>query len=398
MRAHLLPLPLLCSLGLLACLSACVPAPLGKYYKPIYEAPGATYSGDQCRGQAGAPASLTWEVADGVTLNVSAWRSYGERDRPDRPLRLTFQLPLDTRFQFLADGIRVSKRAEDEGQVIPAKLDIAATIMMPSGQAVDMTNIAPTPFNDPAARQAVENFSGSVSLHFSWQDNFVPQALAMEIPPIVLLDTPSTALAPLKVLATAKKRPDRYPGEFKSQTSLIYTTPASEAALAARYAKCTQETPPRKCEQIPLYDDGGFSLAQRGFNFSGRWYVYDVEKHTPFSGSLNVAYSEPVKWKFASNNIRITDLSSQAERTYQFERFPLYLRYQVPFATPVRGVNDAPYSKTTSININSSLGREELPRYFIKLPPVLINGKQYQIKPIELERRLFDFGLEPFNC
>jgi hypothetical protein len=44
------------------------------------------------------------------------------------------------------------------------------------------------------------------------------------------------------------------------------------------------------------------------------------------------------------------------------------------------------------------LGTEELPRYFIKLPPLLINGKPYQIKPIELERRLFDFGLEPFNC
>ena len=152
MRASLpplFPLPLLCSIGLLACLSAClcacVPAPLGKYYKPIYGAPGATYSGDQCQGQAGAPASLTWEIADGVSLNVSAWRTYGERNRPDRPLRLTLQIPLGTRFQFLGDGIRLSQRAEDEGQVVPANLDIAATIMIPGDQAVDMPKIAPTP-------------------------------------------------------------------------------------------------------------------------------------------------------------------------------------------------------------------------------------------------------------
>ena len=376
-RLRLFRLPRLCSLGLLAGLSACVPAPLGKYYKPIYAAPGATYSGDLCRGQAGAPASLTWEVADGVSLNVSAWRTYGERNRPDRPLRLTLQIPLGTRFQFLGDGIRLSQRAEDEGQVVPANLDIAATIMIPGDQAVDMPKIAPTPFDGAASRQAIRNFSGSVALHFSWPDNFVPKSLAMEIPPIVLLDAPPAELAPIKVLATAKKRPDRYPGEFKSQTSLIYTTPVSEAALAEKVAKCTQETPPRKCEQIPLYDDGGFSLERQGFDFSGRWYVYDVEKHTPFSGTLDVAYREPVRWKFAANKIRITDLSSRAERIYQFEKFPLYLRYQVPFDTPVRGVNDSPYSKTTTVSNNSSLGTEELPRYFIKLPPLLINGKPY---------------------
>jgi len=32
------------------------------------------------------------------------------------------------------------------------------------------------------------------------------------------------------------------------------------------------------------------------------------------------------------------------------------------------------------------------------LPPYVVHGRRYEVKLIELEQRLFDAGLEPFNC
>lgn len=385
--------------ALLACLTSlggCLPAPLGKYYKPYYPDSSATYSGDACGGKAGAPAALTLALADGVSLSINAWRSYGEKSRLDRPLHISLQLPKDVRLQFLSDEIRVGGKADDEGQKISAPLDIFASVMLDSDQFVDLQKIAPTPFPNAGAGPAVDNFSATTALYFSWQDNFVPSELAMDLPAIVVEG--QKPMPPIRLLARAKKRLETYPGQYQRSSSLIYTTEESERALALKYARCTKETPERKCDNIPRYDDGRFSLEQQGFQLSGRWYVFDVEKHTPFSGELVLRYQAPVKWKFASNQIRITDLASQAERVYRFTQFALHFGYQVPLTTPIRGVNEAPYSDSTKVSINASLGSEELPKYFIRLPPLLINGKTYRLAPIELEKRSLDIGLQRFNC
>lgn len=388
----------LCQFSVMCLLAGCVPAPLGKYYKPIYQGLSATYSGDQCGGKAGAPASLTLALADGVTLNINALRNYGEQDRKDRPLRITLMLPKGVQAQFLSDEIRVSPNAEDAGQSIRARLDIFASVIISTGDTIDMARIAPTAFPPQDSGAVVSDFSASTGLSFSLKDDFVPSSLSMELPSIIVLDGTPVQLPTVKLIATAKKRLETYPGQYKANTSLIYTTQESEQALASKYSRCTSETPSRKCDQILMYDEGRFNVDRAGFKFSGRWYVFNVEKHSPFIGDVDIRYEKPVKWIFSDSKIRITDLSSFAERIYQFEKFPLYFGYKVPLDTPVRGVNDSPYNKATSISINSSLGEEELPRYFIRLPPLLLNGKVYPLKPIELEKRLLDFGLEPFNC
>lgn len=385
-------------LMLMTLLSACVPAPLGKYYKPVYSDSSATYSGNSCGGKAGAPALMTVALTDGVTLTIDAWRSYGEQSRKDIPLHITMQLPKGVQAQFMSNEIRVSSHAQNGGQNMPTEIEISAAVLIPSDGVVDMQEIAPTPFPDRGSVQTVTKFSANTAFYFSWKDNFVPSSISMDIPTIVLLDGAAKELLPMKLTANARKRPDTYPGQYKSSTSLIYANQASELALAQKYARCIKETPHLKCKQILLYDDGAFNLEQQGFNFSGRLYVFDVEKHSPFSGELHVEYQDAVKWKFVSNIIRMTDLSNMAQRTYQFDKFPLSFRYQVPLNTPVRGVNDAPHSKTTNLSINSSLGTENLQKYIVQLPPLLINGKLHQIKPVELEKRVFDFGMEPFNC
>ena len=384
-------------LTVLGFLGGCIPAPMGKYYKPIYPDATARYSGDECHGQAGAPASLSFVIA-GVTINVTTIRTYSEKDRKDRPLRISIAVPTGTQIQFLSNEIRISNSLQDQGRSISPDFDIAASVAMASDEVADFSKIAPTPFSSAKTKDLAKNFSASTWLNFSWKDNFVPSAFSMEIPPILLLDSVQADRLPIILPAKAKKRLARYPGEYKSQTSLIYATNESESALAEKYAKCISETPDAKCGNVLIYDEAGFKLEKNGFKYSGRWYVYDVERHTPFSGEIKIEFKQSVRWKFASNRIRLIDSSTNAEKVYTFDSFPLHFNYQVPIDTPIRGVNNDTYSKVTTASINSSLGEEESSKYFVKIPPLLINGKRYEVAPIELEKRVFDFGLEPFNC
>lgn len=388
-------LALLVAIG---CLAGCVPAPLGPYYRPIYPDASARYTGDACQGQAGAPASLSFVVADGVSIAITTLRTYGEKDRPDRPLRIAIGVPTGTQIQFLAKEIRIASSPQDSGVGISPAIDIAAAVLMPGNEVADFSRIAPTPFASGQGSYPVKNFSAATWLDFSWQDDFVPSAFSMEIPPILLLDVEQTDRQPIVLAARAKKRPESYPGEYKTQTSLVYATNEAESALAEKYAKCIRDKPAARCKDILTFDDAGFKVEKNGFRYSGRWYVHDVERHTPFSAELKIESEYSGRWRFASDQIRIVDSSGGAERVYRFASYPLSFSYQVPLDTPVRGVNTLAYRQTTTVLINSSLGTDELPRYFVKLPAVLINGKRYEIAPIELEKRTFDLGLEPFNC
>lgn len=385
-------------LSVLGLLGGCIPAPLGKYYKPIYSDAAGTYTGDQCQGQAGAPASLSFVIADGVSISVNTIRTYFEKDRKDRPLRISIGVPTGTQIQFLSREIRVSNSLQDQGKSISPDIDISAAVAIAGEEAVDFSKIAPTPFSVAGQNSSASDFSASTWLNFSWSDNFIPSAFSMEIPAIVLLDSMQADRLPLVLSAWAKKRLERYPGQYKSHTSLIYATKESESALAAEYAQCINSKSEAKCREVLLGDEAGFKLEKNGFKYSGRWYVFDVERQTPFSGEIRIEFDKPVRWKFASNKVRITDSSGTAEKIYQFDNFPLHFRYRVPINTPIRGVNNLANGKATMATINSSLGTEELPKYFVKMPPVLVNGKKYEFAPIELERRMFDFGMEPFNC
>lgn len=393
--SNALRLSLLIGFGFLA---GCIPAPMGKYYKPIYPDASAKYIGDECYGHAGAPATLSFIIADGVIFNITTIRTYGEKDRIDRPLRISIGVPTGTQIQFLSKEIFVSSSLQDKGKSISPDINIAASVIMDSNEIVDFSKIAPSQFFSAEKNELVRNFSAATWLSFSWKDNFVPSAFSMEIPPIQLIDSMQDDHVPIVLLAKAKKRLDRYPGQYKSQTSLIYSTSESESALTEKYAKCISEKPEAKCENILIYDEAAFKVEKNGFNYSGRWYVYDVERRSPFNGEIKIEFENTFRWKFASNKVTIVESSSKVEKVYAFDRFPLRFNYEVPINTPIRGVNNQTSSKTTTISINSSLGTEELPRYFIKMPPVLINGKQYEIAPIELEKRMLDFGLEPFNC
>lgn len=378
-------------------LSGCIPAPLGKYYKPNYPDPSASYAGAYCSGKAGAPVTLTFNVADGVTISVNAQRSYGEKNRPDLPLNIVIAIPQHTEIQFISDELTIAESADSAGRKLETSLNLLASRILPSQNVVDLQSIGPTPQLAVSSANYVD-FKGSLSLNFSWKDNFVPDEITLDLPVIKVVDSAQGQVKPISIEAKAKKRPETYPGQYRSQTSLIYTTREAEQATEDKYARCLKETPELRCKQILLYDEGRYKAQQSGFAYSGRLYLYDVEKNTPFSGEVNIEYHQPVKWQFTSNTVTVRDHATQGQRTYHFEQFPFTLSYRVPLPTALLGVNDNPYSKVTTAHIRASLGSNEAATYRVQLPAMKINGKLHQLKPIEIELRRLDFSIEPFNC
>ena len=380
--------------GLLVNLIGCVPAPMGKYYKPIYADAAPTYSGDLCYGKAGAPAILTIPLADGVRLSVSAQKNYLEKDRADRSLRLSLEVPFGAAIQFASSEIHVGHDLNDPGVVTKADAFVSALLMVPAAEPADMQRLAPTSFSV----QEVRRFSASTWLDFTIGDHFVPDGFTMELPRLVRsLDTKSNQ-SPVVLSATARRHTDRYPGEYKNKTSLYYETPESLQLLKDKIAKCEREGRGDKCNSITTFDVGEYKLERDGFEFSGRWYVYEVEANSPFSSQLKIRTTNPEPWRFEQNRIRLVEKGTGAERIYTFEQYPLSIGYMVPMGTQIRGVNRSKNDEPTSATIESSLGVDEAATYVVRLPDLMINGRRFQIKPILLERRLLDFGLEPFNC
>jgi hypothetical protein len=113
---------------------------------------------------------------------------------------------------------------------------------------------------------------------------------------------------------------------------------------------------------------------------------------------MSVKFDEPRVWQFAANVIRVVDSSTTEGRTHKFGEVPLNFGYKVPLATRVTDDNNSQYGGQTKVGFTVNLGGKEPPKYTIELPAVQINGVLYQFKLLELERRMIDVGIEPFNC
>ena len=148
---------------------------------------------------------------------------------------------------------------------------------------------------------------------------------------------------------------------------------------------------------IARYDAEGLRLTLDSFTLSGRFWVWDVQTNTPFSSELTLTTNDVARWRFAGPEIRFTDLATGDIRQDRMGPMLVSWRLKVPFATAIKAV-DTGENPSTRLLIESSLGTRDASRYVIRLPPVLINGEEYILKPIKLELHRFDGGLEPFNC
>lgn len=401
-------------------LAACIPAPLGKYYKPIYRDGGIArveYSGNQCHGATGAPVSMKVALAEGVTLKARA-----DTDRLDAAsaptdaggmrLNLALEVPAGVSVRFEGREARVG--ADDRAAVVvpmPA-FEVSATRMFPGDATIDPQRISPTPqlFADGLPTPA--RFETQLSIAYALPD-FVPPAIEVEMPGLRFADEPAPAdtpsgAAPLILRARAAARPESFAGQYKDTRSLVYRTVEAQATLEARQRQCLERQPQQtaQCSRLAAYDDGRFDVLQGAVRYSGRWYVHDTRRKEPFRGEVSLQHRRAAGWQLSRNAIRVRDLSgvgSDAVKIHRIDRMWVRFRYEAPFDAAFVGVDDHPgLAALGGTELRLSLPLETMPsqasRHAVHLPALRINGTLVPLQPIEIEKRLFDVGLSPFNC
>lgn len=363
-------------------LSACIPAPLGRYYKPHYPDSSPRYVGDLCQGQSGAPVGFNVDLAEGVKLSVGTHVAPGQS--AGRQLSISLEVPQGHEVQFLAPQLRVSQAADQAGLTYSPELQVSALVSLPSDSVVDYQRLS---------AGGARDFSASVWLNFSWPDAFQPSDFVMALPRLQVAGAAVPEVS--RLAARAKLRPV---GKNGTASSLQYVTEASERLKEEKYARCQREGRGSACENILLYDDAVFQLEQGGVRYSGRWYVYDVNRPTPFNAEIKMDIQLGSGWRFVSPSVRFLDAAQTLLREHRFTEFPLSLHYRGDFDLPVRGVNNTQIRPNTTLSFSVDLGAAEPDRFFVFLPALRIDGKTYPIAPIEWELRRLDVGLLPFNC
>ena len=399
-------------------LSACIPAPLGKYYKPAYRDGGVArveYSGNQCRGASGAPVSMKVALADGVTLQVDADEvSPGSTASQAGGMRLNLALevPAGVAVQFQGRETTVGADGRNDAAVTMPAFQVSAGRMLPGDAWVDPHRISPTPQLFAPGRSAPTGFETHLTLSYAWHD-FVPQMIEVEMPGLrfaagpPVLETPPGAM-PLILQTRAAARPESYAGQYKDTRSLVYRTVEAQAALDARLRDCLESRPQQaaQCSRLMGYDDGRFDVLHGEVRYAGRWYVYDTRTRQPFRGEMSLQHRRTDAWRLSSDAIRVRDLSgtgAEAVRIHRIDKMWVRFRYEAPFDAAFVGVDDHPGVAAlggTRLRLSLPLepGPSQASRHAVHLPALRINGTLVPLPPIDIEKRLFDVGLSPFNC
>lgn len=369
-------------------LTACVPAPYGPYYRPSYPDNSAALIKEFCGGEAGPPSVLTFNVADGVTFTVATAKSYSERSRKDVPLTITLNVPSNTTAQFLSDDLSISGSPNGEDK-IAVPLQVAALVPMGKKDVVDIDRIG------PVTSLAVQKFIqahpdhavSEVHIDFNLgNEKFHPEVISLHLPAFSTSGA-SITIPPLKLVANTQDK-----GWWK------YETREHKQAREERYVRCLKETPHLHCKNILQVIDEGFRLDMAGIEITGRLAKADFTQKPKITGRLNFASRSVEPWQFSTNHIRAEDIKTGETHHYYFNQFAVFFGwYDVPLSTAIKG-GHSELGGNKTLRIATSLGEKYLSKYYIKLPPILINGHKYVLKPIELELKLFDGGIEPFNC
>jgi hypothetical protein len=366
-------------------LSACVPAPFGAYYKPDYASDSATLIKEYCQGEAGPPSVLTFKATHGVAITVTTAKSYMDSAREDTPLTITVNVPKNTAIQFASDNLRISETLNGEGYKALTTLKVAALVPMGKDDVVDLDSAGPV--SSMVAKKAISSQSAaSVSkahIDIEFPDKqFHPDVAVLHLPAVNIKGETITFPAPSLIANTQDKGWWRYESKEHQQ------------AREVQYSRCVADTPQLHCKNILQIIDTSYRLTNSGFDISGNLFMAGFTQNPTLTGRLDFSNSTTDPWHFTTNDIYVEDIKTGDVRHFYFDKFSVFFGwFDVPLTTEVKGAK-----ADATIRIETTLGKRMRPKYYIKLPPMLINGQEYVFKPIELDLKMFDGGVQPFNC
>ncbi len=369
-------------LGALALpLAGCVAMPYGTYYRPSTPDAGARLRRAWCGGQAGPATMLELDAPAGVRLTVRAERDYGERQRPDLPLRLEITLPPQQSVRFL--GPTLELREAGSGRPIAAAQSVRVLSRVTLAAADRVDAIALRPAGTAATARDGEAPHGRASWSFEAAADFAPTSFALQLP-AVLIDGQSHA-TPAIVLS----RPGSAarPGDYRSS--------AEQQHLRQREAACRRDTPRLACGNIVNYGERSFEVATLPLLWRGSWSRFETPvRAETLRGTQTLAVRDARPWRLAETAVVLTDTTSGRRESLRFAQFHLDFDDSIALDTPLRAV---PAATPTQLLIEASLP-DGLPGFELRLPPLQVGAQRLQIGTIGFDRRSFDGGIEPFNC
>ena len=372
------------SLPLAVPLAGCVVAPYGPYYRPSTADPTAKFKGAWCQGQAGPTTNIELALGDGLTLTARAERDYLERDRPELPLRVELVVPAEMLLRFTSNRLQIvearSSRPIDAPLTVRAHgratLPPTATVepqrLRPAGSAV----LAP----DAQAPYGRTHFSADAPA------GFVPDAFTLA-GPAVLLGATSVPFPPVVL---------RWPAGVRNPSE--YRSDAEQALLVARAETCRRETPQRACGNLLEFGmSRSFELDAGPVRWRGRWSrLTRRDGVVSIGGDLSLAPSSAQPWRVANNGVTLRDEAAAVTHELRFARLEVYFRDGIALDAPLH-VGRAAGAGETRVRIEALLPGS-VPDFELRLPAVEVGATRREVAPIRFERRVFDGGIEPFNC
>ena len=343
-------LRLLCLMVITTTLNACSVA----YYKPSYPDNTATPVQDFCGtpGKLRVPTVLRLTIPDGhIDVALSGSR------QGQLQLWMCIATAESSTLQFTSNVIRrtdldIGRELATEAKYLFLTTPLLMDRYIRYTENIDLIKILPT------AREHILN-KQTVWIPFSLKD-FSPDAIRVHLPPIVV---GSEEYRIPSLLWEADKEGREIEGYKKSWGWWPYTVNVVKAGSFDIHAGVT----------------GGLHGSSK----------VDVRLKVPeLKGNIMVDFPVDMKWRFSANEIQFEDISSGDIREINFTQLEnMSSSIVINFTAPFSHTREATLSGRLDWWSALPIGEERAKKVRIEIPPILINGKEFIIKPIT-----FDIG------
>jgi hypothetical protein len=362
-------------------LGGCVVVPYGPYYRPAADHPKVAYKGAWCNGVAGPLSVIEISLAPGVLLTARAQRENADRRRAELPLRLTLTLPPTAPARFVGSELRVVEQASGRSLAGTPIISAFRYATVEADRWIDPLRMRPS----GAAGRPLDNAApqGRASVRVTLP-GFAPEGIALE-GLAVQRDGATVALPTLEMRRPASKSSLR---DYRSATL--------EARLRERVAACKRDTPQRACDNIADYSRFSFEEDTPAVGWRGRFHVFDARAGDQLEGEIEIAVRTKNAWRLASRALTVRDLDAGTRRSAQVDKIHLALNDWIALDTPLfAGPVDGGGEARLSIEVQLP---GSTPDFDLMLPALLLGGQRIDVPRIRFDRRVFDGGVEPFNC
>jgi len=376
---------------LLTLLQGCLPSPYFSYYEPSYPDPMASVNRQWCRGAAGPPTNLSFKIAKNISMTANAAKDYYQRKSKDVPLNITMKIPLGTKIEFLSDEVIVSEEKNADGKKVKAMVTVvAAHSTINPLDLVDISRIGPvrSDLTGKAGFDRQKQLLSTAEIYFDVDaTDFLPESLTVDFPAIIAGGV-VTKIAPVELHLDRKATGWR----------IEYESNAHSRLRKEKYAQCLKMGQGGHCQSILENITEGFIESTPEYKVYGSIIFKGDNQKPVLSNSMKFKFTDVQPWRFASDMITLKDDHSEVIRLHQVNRFNLVFNwYDIPLPTPIQGVGSQP-EDSTYIRILANLGEKTPPRFYVTLPPVLVDGEEFKFEPIEFIYKPVVGGIDPFNC